>query len=410
MPAGPEALVGEAVEPPAADGGEAATEKTETSVAADAPAPPTADAKQPDALPAEEPAASADEEHDLADVGTGTQGEPVPPVSEVTEVAEVAAPRAEPPLAAPAVPDPPQEPPAPLWGTKELPVSAYAGGPEGNEERSEAAAAVDLVANFQQFRAAWDAVVTDGGTSDELLDEVRPALATLQSFINEPVDSAPAPGPAVPPARQESQGERDGQQEAAAVTEALRQADTHEASLRDLPEWQKIQTVRGAMGHLFTVIAKRAGEHIDQLLGDERATTFLREVSARVCDKVADLAQTAARKLRGDDARRGELPSAEALLRLGDAATAYSTPRRGRGGTPPADAETVLPAMQKLEKMGEALAKPMPGRGKVSASAARSRSATAKRPTKKPAPGSTEQAPHLRRGGPDQPPPRKPTR
>ncbi|MFI9186889.1 hypothetical protein ACIGXG_32245, partial [Streptomyces goshikiensis] len=150
------------------------------------------------------------------------------------------------------------------------------------------------------------------------------------------------------------------------------------------------------------------------LLGDKRAGGFLRELSARACDKIAGLAQAAARKLRGEDGRAdergGALPSAEALLRLGDAATAFSDSRRGPGGTPPpsgsASDQPDIPAMR---KMGEALAKPMPARPKVSAAAARGRSTTAKRsPVKKSgADKTTEQAGHLRRG-PDKPQPRKP--
>ncbi|GGU12876.1 hypothetical protein [Streptomyces lateritius] len=256
--------------------------------------------------------------------------------------------------------------------------------------------------------------MTTGGTSAELFDDVRPHLVTLQSLITEAVNGSPAPAPDAPPAEPEPAPERDGHQEAAAVNVTLRQADTHVDSLQDLPEWQKIQSVRGAMGHLLTTIRKRAGDQFDRLLADKRASGFLRELSARACDKIAGLAQAAARKLRGDDARAdergGALPSAEALLRLGDAATTYSAPRGGRGGTPPrpADRATDGPDIPAMRKMGEALAKPMPGaRPKVSAAAARGRSTTTKRPLKKPVPGSTEQQDHLRRGA-DQSQPRKP--
>ncbi|MFG2776162.1 hypothetical protein [Streptomyces sp. NPDC048350] len=254
--------------------------------------------------------------------------------------------------------------------------------------------------------------MTTGGTSAELFDDVRPHLVTLQSLFTEPVNNAPAPASA-PPAEPDATPEREPQREAEAVNETLRQADTHAPSLQDLPEWQKIQTVRGAMGHLLTTIKNRAGEQFDKLLGDKRASGFLRELSARACDKIAGWAQAGARKLRGEDARAeargGDLPSAEALLRLGDATAAYSAPRRpGPGGatTDSTDRSTV-PAMR---KMGEALAKPMPGaRPKVSAAAARSRSKTGTRPVKKPAVDSTEQAGHLRRGA-DPAKPRKPQR
>lgn len=63
---------------------------------------------------------------------------------------------------------------------------------------------------------------------------------------------------------------------------------------------------------------------------------FFRKVSLKVCEKVAEWAQAGADKFRRPDERDAEatteLPSAEALLRLGDAAFTYSSPRRGPGG------------------------------------------------------------------------------
>ncbi|MFF8280033.1 hypothetical protein ACF05T_28720 [Streptomyces lateritius] len=402
-------------EPPTAAGGEPSTDKEEE--ASEAPPAPSGEETQPDTAPADEPAAADwrpwDEEDDLADeVLTGFEGELTPPAPDVPEIAT---PREDPPPVAPAAEGPEPAASTPLWGTDELPVAAYAGGEDDREERPEAAAgAVDFVSNFQAFQAAWDDAVTTGGTSAGLFDDVRPHLVTLQSLITEAVNGSPAPAPDAPPAEPEPAPERDGHQEAAAVNVTLRQADTHVESLQDLPEWQKIQSVRGAMGHLLTTIRKRAGDQFDRLLADKRASGFLRELSARACDKIAGLAQAAARKLRGDDARAdergGALPSAEALLRLGDAATTYSAPRGGRGGIPPrpTDRATDGPDIPAMRKMGEALAKPMPGaRPKVSAAAARGRSTTTKRPVKKPAPGSTEQQDHLRRGA-DQSQPRKP--
>ncbi|GAA3312194.1 hypothetical protein GCM10020295_83380 [Streptomyces cinereospinus] len=111
-------------------------------------------------------------------------------------------------------------------------------------------------------------------------------------------------------------------------------------------------------------------------MADGRVADFVRRASIAVCEKVAGLAQAAADKLRrpedrGTD-RREELPSAEALLRLGDAALEYRGPRRaGGGGTPPSakGADPVdIPAMR---RMGEALNRPMPGAKRVSAAAAR---------------------------------------
>jgi hypothetical protein len=234
--------------------------------------------------------------------------------------------------------------------------------------------------------------------------------------------------PPLPTEPETAREDRDRQQRAAAVNTALGEADAHAPALQDLPEWQRIQTVRGAVGHLFRVIRERAGEHFGRLMGDGRVADFVRRVSLRACERIAGWAQAGADRLRALDERgtdrREELPSAEALLRLGGAASAYRGPRRGDGGTPPANGGTVdIPAMR---KMGEALNRPMPGR--VSSAAARGRSATAKsaksttakskksatdkstksatakRGGKKAAPGSTEQPGHLRRGGAEQQP------
>ncbi|MGW9440679.1 hypothetical protein [Streptomyces sp. NPDC055607] len=332
----------------------------------------------------------------------GDMGEPEPLAPGPSSEPSVAA--AVPELQEPAAPEP-------MWGTVDLPVTAYPAREDPSERGSGEGDADDAaLAQFQEFMQAWDANVQDGGTSAELHEDVRADLITLDRLFGEAIDGAPALAPEASPS--EPRAARDAHQEAAAVNAALHEADVRASSLQDLPEWQKIQTVRGAMGHLFTVIKKRAGEHLDRLLGDERAGGFLREMSARACDKIAGWAQVAARKLRGDTAGPGELPSAEALLRLGDAAFTYSTPRR-RGTPPPppgggGDSEVDVRA---LRKMGEALAKPMPGaRTRVSAAAAKSRSTTVKRPAQKGAASSSEQTAHLRRRGPDQAQPRKPQR
>ncbi|MFF6903368.1 hypothetical protein [Streptomyces hydrogenans] len=313
--------------------------------------------------------------------------------------------------AAPATPEGPAPgAAAPLWGTDDLPVSDYTqqkeddlGQPSGLEPMLAGESA--FVAAFSGFLEAWAENVPDGVPSEQLRDEVHTDLTTLQAFLSGAVDAAPAPAPAQPVAA------RDGAKEAAAVNAALRHADTRVAALQDLPEWQKVQTVRGAMGHLLTTIRERAGERLDKLLGDKRAGGFLRELSARACDKIAGWAQAGARKLRGEDARtdeRGDLPTAETLLNLGVAASAYSAPRRPGPTAPPVSAD--LPSLPAMRKMGEALAKPMPGRPTVSTAAARSRSKTAaKSPVKKPA-DSGQQPGHVRRGTENPAKPRKPQR
>ncbi|MFF9070496.1 SNF2-related protein [Streptomyces sp. NPDC014891] len=405
-PAAPEpsAAVDSGTEPPVAEDIEPPT--ADAAATADLHAAPSAEEEGP------EPETTVEEEPAAAEDGTqAPAGEPTAPVPDATDTD---APPEDPELPVQQETAPEEAAPAPLWGTDEVPVVAYADG-EGNEQGAAAADPDDVLANFQGFREAWDDAVTAGVTSTELFDDVRSDLTTLQTLFAEAVSGTPAPEADTPPAEPDTAPERDEHQEAEAVNATLREADTRAESLQDLPEWQKIQTVRGALGHLLTTIRQRAGDQFDKLLGDKRASGFLRELSARACDKIADLAQAAARKLRGENGRaeeRGGAPSTtEALLRLGDATTTFSAPRGGPGGTPPSTGSaTDQPDIPAMRKMGEALAKPMPGaRPKVSAAAARGRSTTTKRSSaKKPATDkTTEQAPHLRRG-PDQTSPRKP--
>ncbi|MFP8886826.1 DEAD/DEAH box helicase family protein [Streptomyces mangrovi] len=281
---------------------------------------------------------------------------------------------------------------------------------------------VDVVADFTEVQRAWDEMVpADKGTGEDLFAAVQADLLKLRQMLADATAETPqtaAPQPAsVEPAAAQSSGEQDGTQrdrapqgEAGAVNTALRQADAHAPALQDLPEWQRIQTVRGAFGNLVRVIKERAGEHFDKLMNDGGVADFLRRVSIRVCEKVAGWAQAGADRLRRGDERGTErhrdLPSAEALLRLGDAALEYSGPRRGSGSSstspPPADRASGAVDVPSMRKMGEALNRPLPGAAKrVSTAAARGRSTTAKGKTKKPA-GGAEQAGHLRRGGTEQ--------
>ncbi|MEU8828818.1 SNF2-related protein [Streptomyces sp. NPDC048636] len=301
---------------------------------------------------------------------------------------------------------------------------------------------VDVVADFAPVKEAFDEhVPADRGTGDDLFATVEDELRRLEGLFAQAVakvkpdagpETGPAaalaaavhstePGSAAAPSPREPGSAANGtgpQQSADAVNSALREADRHAPALRDLPEWQRIQSVRGAFGHLMSVIKERAGEHFGKLMGDGRVSDFVRRVSIRACESIARWAQKGADRLRRSDEhgtdKRASLPSAEALLRLGDAAREYRSPRHG-GGTPPppaTGANTVdIPAMR---KMGEALNRPMPGATKrvVSTAAARGRSTTgAKRGGKQAAPDGTEQAGHLRRGGAEpQQEPRRPKR
>ncbi|WP_438492315.1 hypothetical protein [Streptomyces asiaticus] len=297
-------------------------------------------------------------------------------------------------------------------------------GPEASGET--AVEPGDIVTEFAAVREAWtETVPAEKGTEADLFAAVEADLRVLQEMLADAVPgtsaapktpaegTAAATAPSVPQApvaapeppgeQHTAQDTRDPQQQAGAVNTALRQADEHAPALQDLPEWQRIQTLRGAFGNLMHVIKERAGEHFDRLAGDGRVKEFVRRVSIRTCEKIAEWAQKGADRLRRNDApdseQGRELPSAEALLKLGDAAFAYSAPRSSGGGTapPPSNGSGAVDIPQ-LRRMGEALNRPLPS---VSTAAARGRSTTAKRSRKKTG-GDGEQAGHLRRGGGEQ--------
>ncbi|MFE4539678.1 hypothetical protein ACFRKB_32210 [Streptomyces scopuliridis] len=310
----------------------------------------------------------------------------------------------------PAAPEPGD---LPLWtGPEASPANTPATEPP--------AGPMDVRAEFQAVLGAWDEhVPSANGTAQDLVAELNASLDTLQRAFAEAVTpAAPAePSTVTAPADTTTEGAAAAPvaQQADAVNSALQQADTHAAALQDSLEWQKIQTVRGAVGHLVRVMRERAGEHFERLMGDNRVGEFFRKVSINVCDRVAGWAQAAADRLR----RRGEgktsdAPAADALRDVADAASAYSSPGGGRSGPPPTSRDTAsttvdIPAMRQI---GEALARPLPGakdgRGtRVSTAAARGKSTTrgaAKKSggsTKKKSGGSTEQAWHLRRAAAD---------
>lgn len=306
----------------------------------------------------------------------------------------------------------------PLWTGTEA-------SPAGTAVTEPSTGPLDVRAEFQSVLAAWDEhVPAENGTAQDLLADLDANLATLQRAFAETV--APA-APATPPATVPDQADPAAaesaapettalapQQGAAAVNTALQQADTHAVALQDLPEWQKIQTVRGAVGHLFRVMKERAGEHFDRLMGDHRVGNFFRKVSIAACEKVAQLAQAGADRLRRGGKQEPDAPAAGALQELGDAASTYASTGGGRSGPPPAsrDAASAAVDVPSMRRLGEALARPLPGakdgRGtRVSTAAARGKSTT-RRGAKKPS-STTEQPGHLRRGGGEQQQAPKPT-
>ncbi|MEJ1202806.1 MULTISPECIES: hypothetical protein [unclassified Streptomyces] len=306
----------------------------------------------------------------------------------------------------------------PLWtSTDTLPANTTAKEPP--------AGPLDVRAELQAVLDAWEEYVPpENGTAQDLVAELEADLATLQRSLAEAV--APA-APAAPPAgagqdvaapdeSAEAAAPPSVPQPAADVNAALRRADTHATALQDLPEWQKLQTVRGAFGHLVSVMKERAGERFDRLMGDGRVGEFFRKVSIAICDKVAELAKAGADRLR----RRSkeidtDAPAADALRDVADTATAYGSPGRSRSGPPPAsrDAASTTVDIPAMRQLGEALSRPLPvaGRGgdgpRVSTAAAR-RKSTTRGAARKPS-GSAEQAGHLRRSGTDQQQGHKPT-
>ncbi|MEV6179879.1 hypothetical protein [Streptomyces sp. NPDC052015] len=299
----------------------------------------------------------------------------------------------------------------PLWtGTEASPADTAATEPSTGP--------LDVRSEFQAVMDAWNEhAPPENGTAQDLVADLDADLTTLQQAFAEAVaPAAPATPPsAVPGQTATSAAESAGAepvtpipQQAAAVNAALQGADAHAGALQDLPEWQNIQTVRGAFGHLFRVMRERAGEHFDRLMGDHRIGEFFRKVSIRACEKVAQWAQAGADRLRrGGKRDAADTPGAEALRRLGDAASTYSSPGGRRSGPPSAsrDAASTTVDIPSMRKLGDALARPLPGakdgRGpRVSTAAARGKSTTRQGP-KKPS-GATEQADHLRRGANEQ--------
>ncbi|MGW5042193.1 hypothetical protein ACWEQK_28950 [Streptomyces parvulus] len=318
----------------------------------------------------------------------------------------------------PAAPDPGE---LPLWTALEAPAA-------DTTATKPAAGPMDVRAEFEQVLDAWaEHVPAVNGTAQDLVADLNADLAALQRAFAEAV-TPPAPTePHTAAAPAESSMEEAAAtpvpQQVSNVSSALQQADTHGTALQDLPEWQKIQTVRGAVGHLFRVMRERAGEHFERLMGDSRVGEFFRKVSVNACEKVAGWAQAGADRLRRRGEEKGtDAAASDALRQVAEATSAYSSPAGGRGGTPPTARGTAsttvdIPEMRKIEA---ALSRPLPGARdgrstRVSTAAARGKSTTrgtVKKPggsSGKKAGSSAEQAGHLRRSGADSQQNHKPT-
>lgn len=201
---------------------------------------------------------------------------------------------------------------------------------------------VDLHEAFTRAEEAWaDTVPPELGTAQDLRAAVDNDLRILEQQWRRTAPGPPAatgiagPQPVAAPA-----GTADARQAAAAVNTALQEADRHAPALKDSPEWQQLQTVRGATAHLWDVIKEKAGPYFERLADDVRVQGFWRTVSARTCDTIGRWAQAGADRLRSGD-KRPDLSTADALLKVSGAALAYSSPRSER---PAADIVTATEA------------------------------------------------------------------
>ncbi|MFF6862376.1 hypothetical protein [Streptomyces ardesiacus] len=189
------------------------------------------------------------------------------------------------------------------------------------------AAAYEPVGLRQAFTStvaqAWaDIVPPEHRTVEDLLEAVDVPLRELEEQWRRAVPAPRAAGEQhTRPARTAPvPSPRDPEP----VDAALRHTDTHAAALQAFPEWQRLQTVRGATAHLWDVLREQAGEYFGQLRTDLRFQGFWRTVSLRSVAAIGQCSQALADRLRSS--LRGDLPTAEALLKLSDAAVAYSTP------------------------------------------------------------------------------------
>ncbi|UQI49650.1 hypothetical protein M1P56_35250 (plasmid) [Streptomyces sp. HU2014] len=215
----------------------------------------------------------------------------------------------------------------PMWQLKPgaatpqrpAPPSESAAGPKP----AEVPEAGDLWAGFEEVMAAWqEHVPADVSTTEDAWAAVQGDLRTLRHELQAEAASPAEPArPAAPARRAEPQAA------AEAVNAALGKVDHHTTtSFRDSPEWQRLQTIRGAARHLWDTFKEKAGAFWDSFREDTRFQGFWKTVSIRVCEKIAEWATAGAERIRRSTA--GDLPTADALLALSDTSLAYSTAAR----------------------------------------------------------------------------------
>ncbi|WP_186779826.1 hypothetical protein [Streptomyces salinarius] len=241
----------------------------------------------------------------------------------------------------------PEQRDLPLWTGSDLPSGAWhqedgvlhdaygvpqwrlrtALGARPLTETTGSTAAYEPVGLRQAFTStvaqAWaDIVPPEHGTVEDLLEAVDAPLRELEEQWRRTVPAPWADGEQHP--ESDRTGPVPSPRDPEPVDAALRQADSHAATLQDFPEWRRLQNVRGATAHLRNVLREQAGEYLGRLHTDLRFQGFWRTVSLRSAAVIGRCAQALADRLRSS--LRGDLPTAEALLKLSDAALTYSTP------------------------------------------------------------------------------------
>ncbi|MBH5135019.1 hypothetical protein I3J14_33720 [Streptomyces sp. HB-N217] len=250
-------------------------------------------------------------------------------------------------LARAAVAPSPEQRDLPLWTGSDLPSGAWqqedgilhdaygvpqwrlrtALGARPLTETTASTAAYEPVGLRQAFTStvaqAWaDIVPPEHGTVEDLLEAVDAPLRELEEQWRRTVPAPWADGEQHP--ESDRTGPVPSPRDPEPVDAALRQADSHAATLQDFPEWRRLQNVRGATAHLWNVLREQAGEYLGRLHTDLRFQGFWRTVSLRSAAVIGRCAQALVDRLRSS--LRGDLPTAEALLKLSDAALTYSTP------------------------------------------------------------------------------------
>lgn len=183
------------------------------------------------------------------------------------------------------------------------------------DENGAALPPIDWEEGLKKAQRAWkDHVPETQASADEMWAVVVEDLETIDRASALLTGEASAP-----------QGAARTDTSVAAATDHVNGAlqDAASSDLRSSPEWQRIQTIRGAMGHLMTTIRGKAGEYWKELRTDARFQGFWKSLSIRTCEAIGRLAVAGADRIRRSTA--GDLPSADALLKLSDSALTYST-------------------------------------------------------------------------------------